>query len=143
MIKSLSIMMCLLIASTAIASPKAATLRFGQKAPFAGVLFDPEALATIQTDKETAEKKCQLERAMAEEKCVLSKKFESDNCVLQKEIMTKQFNLQLQEKEMKIKVLNDKFSKITPQDPTFLIGIGIGIGILVGAGAAIVLERAF
>lgn len=141
--KILSIMLCLIISSSAIAAPKITTLKSGQRAPFAGVLLDPEAMATIQTSKDAAEERWALERRVLEEKCELGKKFESDHCSLQKEMISKQFQVQLQEKEKQIYILNDKLSKIKPTNSGLWIGLGAGIGILVGAGIALMVERNF
>lgn len=141
--KILSIILCLIISSSALAAPKVANLKSGQRAPFAGVLLDPEAMATIQTSKDAAAERWALERRVLEEKCELGKKFESDHCSLQKEIISKQFQVQLQEKELEIRILNEKLSKLKPTNSGLWIGIGAGIGILVGASVALVVERNF
>lgn len=141
--KLISAILCIFISSSAIAAPKVSNLRQGQKAPFAGVLLDPEALATIQADKDSLEKKCSLEKALEEEKFKLNLQIEKDTCLLQKDIINKQFQIQLQEKELKIKLLDEKISKLKPVNNGLWIGIGAGIGLIIGASAAIIIEKKF
>jgi len=54
--------------SVAFAGPKVKTLATGEKAPFAGTLMSPEAVAQIIAETETARDECKLRESFAQDR---------------------------------------------------------------------------
>ncbi len=54
--------------SVAFAGPKVKTLATGEKAPFAGTLMSPEAVAQIVAETETARDECKLRESFAQDR---------------------------------------------------------------------------
>ena len=73
MLKKISVLMfivTLLLPTRSLAdeTPKLADMAAGQKAPFAGTLLNPAAVAQMITEKETMQTECVLAKAYVEEK---------------------------------------------------------------------------
>ena len=100
-----------------------------QQAPFAGVLFDPLATATILSDKEHEQKEFQLKLEFELEKQDKKLQLEIDklNLTLNSNKTTSEQILQVKDKE--IQKLQGIISK-NSSDPILYLGIGTGIGIL-------------
>ena len=60
--KLLAVLLCLMIPSVSFANPRVCNLLKSQKAPYDGYLFDYDAYAVIDADKQTLIKECELAR---------------------------------------------------------------------------------
>jgi hypothetical protein len=100
----------------------------GDKAPFEGILYDPEAVAISLADKEQNEKEFNLRLKYFNDRCELDCKFKVDNLDLRINTLTEINEKILNEKEKQIKALRDEASG----NLSFLWGLlgGSGIGAL-------------
>lgn len=120
--KLLAMILCLLIPVSSIASPRVASLKENDKAPFAGYLFDYEAFATMKVEKDSVVQKCSLEKEHIQNKCSIDQKYQQESCKIQLDALSK--NL-------------DDSLKVKPVDNWQLYLAGT-VGLIVGAGVSII-----
>ena len=134
-LKTLTITISVLfLSSTTLAQTtpegRATALEKGDKAPFAGTLLDPAAVAKILTDKKFAEEKCKLntnkEKDLLNAKC----KRDTDYLKAELEIEKKKHNLIVSAQKEEIETLRDLAKG---SNNTFWAAIGF----LLGAGSSI------
>jgi hypothetical protein len=133
--KIIAVILCLVFLPTtvfadAVAAPKVASIKEGQKAPFTGYLFDSAAFATIEIDKQEIIKKCELDKDLLTKKCNGECTFLKDSCKVEKETIEKTLKIQLDSKDKEIKRLSEILLEPKPSRGLWF-GIGAATGIVV------------
>lgn len=139
-------MWAMFIASTPVlAAPAVTPLKEGQKAPFAGVLFNVEAAAKVKVDVENAKEQCKIEAKRDQDLEKAKHEFSLARLRASEEAAKQQLALTLALKNDQISFLtstvdrqNQKLAKNKNWNGLYL-GLGVLSGVLltVGAGYAI------
>jgi hypothetical protein len=125
----------------AVAAPKVASLKEGQKAPFSGYLFDPAAYATIEADKQSVVQKCEIDKQFLIDKCKKDNKLAVDTCNNEKDIIQKNLTIQIESKDLQIKQLNEQIISMKPTSKGLWFGIGAGVGVLVSTSVYLLISK--
>ena len=115
-------------------TPKVSPLNKGDRAPFAGVLFNPAAVAQAIVDKKAVEEECKLERNLLEDKLSARCDLLLQNLEADIKAWRHKYYYTIEIKDKEIKRLQD-FALNKPKDHShwwFSGGIIIGV-ILVGS----------
>ena len=112
-------------------------IKEGEVAPFNGVLLRTADAATLLSNLEQQEERCQARIDLGVTTAVARKQLELDTCTSSLQIRTDLYNTQLAAYRDYTVVLEERLAK--PRLAThwvLLIGIATGVGITVGAGVA-------
>ena len=112
-------MIWLLLSSLAFAEPLMTPLVEGEPAPFAGRLFNDEAVASIITMKEFAEEQCSINAALDFSLQIAEKQLRIDYLEIEKEALQTKYDAMVDIKNEEIETLR-KYSSTKRQSWVFL-----------------------
>lgn len=132
----------------AFAKPEVTPVKKGDKAPFAGVLFNVDAAAKVKVDIEHAREQCKIEVEKEKDLEKAKKELELAKMKAAEEAAKKELALTLALKNDQINFLNqtierqnEKLTKNKNRDGLYL-GLGVLGGILLTVGAGFALGQA-
>ena len=114
-----------LLTTLSFAEPLMTPLSEGEAAPFAGRLFNDEAVASIITAKEFAEKQCEINTALDFSLQLLEKQHEIDYLEIEKAALQTKYDAMVNIKDEEIKTLR-KYSSTKRQSWVFFGGFVLG-----------------
>jgi hypothetical protein len=126
MLKVLSIILCLLIPLSTFAEPRVSSMKEGDKAPYAGYLFDYEAFATMEAGRNIEKQRCELEKKYLNDKCISDCSYKISSCNLEKELLKKNLDAAL---------------NVNLPDNRFPVIISAGVGLVAGVVLTILTVR--
>ena len=117
--------------------PEPFPIKEGETAPFDGVLLRTTDAATLLSNLEQQNERCQANIDLAVSTAVAAKQLQLDTCNSNFNIRSELYTTQLQAYQDYTVVLEDRLTKPKlGQHWILLIGIATGVGITVGAGVA-------
>lgn len=114
-----------LLTTLVLAEPLMTPLSEGEVAPFAGRLFNDEAVVSIITAKEFAEKQCEIATALDFSLQLAEKQHQIDYLEVEKATLQKKYDAMIQIKDEEISVLR-RNSSTKRQSWVFLGGFVLG-----------------
>jgi uncharacterized beta-barrel protein YwiB (DUF1934 family) len=114
-----------LLSTLVFAQPLMTPLDEGEAAPFAGRLFNDEAVVSIITAKEFAEKQCEITTALDFSLQLAEKQHQIDYLEVEKATLQKKYDAMIQIKDEEISVLR-RNSSTKRQSWVFLGGFVLG-----------------
>ena len=114
-----------LLLSLATAEPLMTPLEEGEPAPFAGRLFNDEAITSIITMKEYAEEQCSLQESLNYSMKLAEKQLEIDYLEIEKETLQKKHDALMLIKDEEINTLR-KYSNVKRSSWIFFGGFVLG-----------------
>ena len=118
-------MIWLVLSSLAFAEPLMTPLIEGEPAPFAGRLFNDEAVASIITMKEFAEEQCSINAALDFSLQIAEKQLQIDYLEIEKEALQTKYDAMIDIKDEEIQTLR-KYSSTKRQSWVFFGGFVLG-----------------
>ena len=118
-------MIWLLLSSLASAEPLMTPLNEGEPAPFAGRLFNDEAVISIITMKEFAEEQCSINAALDFSLQIAEKQLQIDYLEIEKEALQTKYDAMVGIKNEEIEILR-KYSSTKRQSWVFFGGFVLG-----------------
>lgn len=118
-------MIWFLLSSLAFAEPLMTPLVEGEPAPFAGRLFNDEAVASIITMKEFAEEQCSINAALDFSLQIAEKQLQIDYLEIEKEALQTKYDAMIDIKDEEIQTLR-KYSSTKRQSWVFFGGFVLG-----------------
>ena len=118
-------MIWVLLSSLALAEPLMTPLVEGEPAPFAGRLFNDEAVASIITMKEFAEEQCSINAALDFSLQIAEKQLQIDYLEIEKEALQTKYDAMIDIKDEEIQTLR-KYSSTKRQSWVFFGGFVLG-----------------
>ena len=128
-------LLLLLTMSANAATPKFTILEYKAPAPFAGVLFDENALAKILTEYDIATYSCEIKTDY--ETKILREEYEYklENLKIEHNALTKEYDLFIMQKDKEINALANSLKKTSPRHKWLYFAGGILVGTAASYGA--------
>jgi hypothetical protein len=134
------ILALLLISSTAVADDgKFTFMAEHQPAPFEGVLFDPEATASILTEKANWQLQCDIEIEYNLDIANTEFELERKNCEIRYEALDQEYKLIVEQKDIEIVKLQETIKKQSPPNKWVWFSVGGASGVV----ATVIIAKQF
>ena len=134
------ILALLLISSTAVADDgKFTFMAERQPAPFEGVLFDPEATASILTEKANWQLQCDIEVEYNLDIANTEFDLERKNFNIRYEALDQEYKLIVEQKDAEIVKLQETIKKQSPPNKWVWFGVGGASGVV----ATVIIAKQF
>ena len=120
----------LLMATVAHASDlgKFTALEYKAPAPFAGILFDEDALAKIMSDYDVAVYSCETETKYQVDITKEEYEFKLQNLIIEHKALTEEYDLFIKQKDKEIKTLSLSLQKTSPRYKWYWFVGGVVVG---------------
>ena len=103
-------------------------LEYKAPAPFAGVLFDDTAIATVLSDYDIATYACQIKTDYELSRLQEKHRFELENLRIEHKALTDEYDLFIIQKDKEIKLLANALKKTSPRYKWLWFVGGIAVG---------------
>jgi len=107
---------------------KFTALEYKAPAPFAGILFDEDALAKIMSDYDVAVYSCDTETKYQVEITKEEYEFKLQNLIIEHRALTEEYDLFIEQKDKEIQTLSLSLQKTSPRYKWYWFVGGVAIG---------------
>ena len=131
----LKLLMMLSLSAHATEPAKFTILEYKAPAPFAGVLFDDTAIATVLSDYDIAAYACQIQTDYEIDKLQQKHRLELESLKIEHKALTDEYDLFIMQKDKEIKSLVNTLQKTSPKYKWMWFTGGIVAGTALSYGA--------
>ena len=124
----LKLLLMLSLSAHATEPAKFTILEYKAPAPFAGVLFDDTAIATVLSDYDIATYACQIKTDYELSRLQEKHRFELENLRIEHKALTEEYDLFIIQKDKEIKLLANALKKTSPRYKWLWFVGGIAVG---------------
>ena len=124
----LKLLLMLSLSAHATEPAKFTILEYKAPAPFAGVLFDDTAIATVLSDYDIATYACQIKTDYQLSKLQEKHRFELENLRIEHKALTDEYDLFIMQKDKEIGFLADALKKTSPRYKWLYFSGGVLLG---------------
>ena len=131
----LKLLLMLSLSAHATEPAKFTILEYKAPAPFAGVLFDDTAIATVLSDYDIATYACQIKTDYELSRLQEKHRFELENLKIEHKALTDEYDLFIIQKDKEIKALANSLRKTSPRYKWLWFAGGVAAGTALSYGA--------
>ena len=124
----IKLLLLLTMSASATEPAKFTALEYKAPAPFAGILFDENALAKIMSDYDVAMFSCETETKYQIQIVEEEYKYKLENMIIEHKSLTDEYDLFIMQKDKEIELLTISLKNVSPQNKWlwFIGGVALG-----------------